>query len=637
MPSPPERIGRYEVLGELGRGGMGCVYRARDPVLERVVAIKTIAVDLQAEPGTRARFLREARSAARLQHPNIVTVYEFGEHEGAPFIAMELLQGETLAEALRAGRLADLGRRVDVIEQLCGGLAYAHASGVIHRDVKPNNVTLLAGGTVKIVDFGVAWLEGSAATTRTGQLLGTPQYMAPEQFLGQPIDHRVDQWAVGVILWEVLAGRRPFDAPTVPSLIYQVVHQPLPTAPGGVPPGLLAVAVKALAKRPGDRHASLDEMRAALAAAREDLPTARSLAEVGPRPLVVSRRDEGRSEPSAAGRGDARHGPLSHGAAADVAVRLAVATHSGAPGSLIPAGSFGEARRVHRVVVSPDDAVLVAGGLDGAIYLWDLASRMKVATLRNREHLRTGHGSLTGALAFSEDGAWLAAGHFDGAVYLWDVAAGLELDVRLHHDGAVTGLAFVPGGQTLITAGADATVRFYELPALLRRDARRVLRRQPDAATCLALGKAGRVVITGHANRALRVHDTADCRLVATLHGHRTLVAAVSARGSLVASGGRDGAVRLHDLDTRELLGMHQEHGRGVTEVLVLPGGAQVASVAGDDTIVIWDRRQPEAPIVLPGVPGDPFVALAVSSDGGVIVGASAGGRFHLFSAVLQP
>ncbi len=631
MPSQPETIGRYQVLGEVGRGGMGCVYRARDPVLERVVAIKTMAVDLQAEPGTRARFLREARSAARLQHPNIVTVYEFGEHEGAPFIAMELLEGETLAEALRGGRLADLGRRLDVIQQLCDGLAYAHASGVIHRDVKPNNVTILPSGTVKIVDFGVAWLEGSAATTRTGQLLGTPQYMAPEQFLGEPIDHRVDQWAVGVILWEVLAGRRPFDAPTVPSLIYQVVHQPLPPAPADVPPGLLAVAAKALSKRPGDRYGNLEEMRAALAAAREDLPTSPSLSQLRPAPLVSPRSGGTGGSATAAGRQEARAVPTPS------PVRPALATPSASPVEFLPAGSFGEARRVHKVVLSPDDTVLAAGGLDGAIHLWDVASRLRVATLRNREHLRTGHGSLTGALAFSEDGAWLAAGHLDGAVYLWDVAAGLELDVRLRHDGAVTGVAFVPGGQTLITAGADATVRFYELPALLRRDARRVLRRQPDAATCLALGKAGRVVITGHAKGALRVHDTADCRLVATLHGHRAPVAAVSARGSLVASGGRDGAVRIHDVDTRELVGVHQEHARAVTEVLILPGGLKVASVAGEDSVVLWNYRHPDAPVVLPGAPGEPFVALAVTSDGRLMVGATAGGRFHLFSAALQP
>lgn len=337
---------------------------------------------------------------------------------------MELLEGETLAESLHAGNLSDLARRLDIVEQLCSGLAFVHASGVIHRDVKPNNVKLLPSGTLKIVDFGVAWLEGSAATTRTSQLLGTPQYMAPEQFLGEPIDHRVDQWAVGVILWELLAGRRRFDAARVPSLIYQVVHHPLPAAPPDVPAELLAVAVKELAKRPADRFPSLEEMRAALAAARENLPTTRSLSKLRPTSLLGP-------QPGSTG-GDVSGMP-----------HPALATPRGGRGAFLPVGSFGEAQRVRR--------------------------------------------------------------------------------------------------------------------------------RQPVAATCLALGKAGRMVITGHANRALRVHNTADCRLVATLHGHRKSVGAVLARGSLVASGGRDGAVRIHDLDTRELVSMHAEHTRAVNEVVFFP------------------------------------------------------------------
>lgn len=633
MPSPPEKIGRYELLGELGRGGMGRVWRARDPLLERVVALKTIAVDFLAEPGTRARFLREARSAARLQHPNIVTIFEFGEHEGMPFIAMELLEGETLGEAARAGRLAELGRQVEVVRQLCEGLAYAHASGVIHRDIKPGNVTLLSSGTVKIVDFGLAWLEGSAATTRTGQLLGTPQYMAPEQFLGRPLDHRVDQWAVGVILWELLTGQRPFDAPTIPSLIYQVVHQPLPAAPAGAPVGLVAVATRALAKRPEDRFPDLAAMRDAVLAAREELPTA-PLGRTGPaRPPA---------EAAVAGAGQGSGAMLRSTSPAAVVPsppvgRPGLAPSTPLPSAAVPVGSFGEARRLHTVVLSPDDRLLAAGGLDGAVSLWDMGAGVKLATLRNREHLRTGHGSLTASLAFSADGAWLAAGHLDGAVYLWEVATGLELDVRLRHDGAVTGLAFEPGGNTLITAGADATVRFYELPALLKRDARRVLRRQPDAATCLALGKGGRVVITGHGKGMLRLHDTADCRLVATLYGHRTPVAAVAARGSLVASGGRDGSLRLHDADTRAILGFHQEHSRPVTGVVVARDGFTVASVAGEETVVVWDRREPASPRHLPAVPGAAFVSLAVASDNSFLVAATAAGTFHVFAGALQP
>jgi serine/threonine-protein kinase len=178
MP-PPQAIGRYEIVAELGRGGMGTVYRAHDPVLDRTVALKVLAAELLAEPGMRERFLREARSAARLQHPNVVTVYEFGEVEGVPFIAMEFLQGDDLAAAVKRGRLPDLDSRLAVMVQLCDGLDYAHRHGVVHRDVKPSNVYLLPDGSVKIVDFGIARLEGGTLATRTGELLGTPGYMAP--------------------------------------------------------------------------------------------------------------------------------------------------------------------------------------------------------------------------------------------------------------------------------------------------------------------------------------------------------------------------------------------------------------------------------------------------------------------------
>lgn len=139
---------------------------------------------------------------------------------------MEFLEGVDLADAGRQGRLPNLTSKLAVVSQLCEGLGYAHRHGVIHRDVKPSNVYLLADGSVKIMDFGIAWMEGGVGTTRTGEVLGTPAYMAPEQFSGQPSDHRVDVWAVGVILYELLTGRRPFDAKTVPALIYQIVHGP---------------------------------------------------------------------------------------------------------------------------------------------------------------------------------------------------------------------------------------------------------------------------------------------------------------------------------------------------------------------------------------------------------------------------
>lgn len=630
------RLGKYEILSELGRGGMGTVYRARDPVLDRVLALKTMSPAILAEPGMRERFLREARSAARLQHPNIVTIYEFGEVEGAPFIAMEYLEGDDLVDAIEKGRLADLGARLGVLIQLAEGLAYAHRHGVVHRDVKPANVHVLPDGSVKIVDFGIAWLEGGSGVTRTGVLLGTPSYMAPEQFTGEAIDHRVDQWAVGVLLYELVSGRRPFEASTVPSLIYRILHSPPPPLDPGLlslPRPLVGIVERALCKEPARRYPGLEVM------ARELRDVLDDVAVLTPPPTA------GRGRPSEDARvavsGRARAGTAAAEprptAPASRTLPPALRTPGGGRTRFLEDGEFGEPRRVQTLALSPDETLLVAGGVDGAIHLWDMRSRSRVAVLRNRLHMRTGHGSLTTALAFSEDGMLLVSGHLDGAIYLWEVDSGLEIDVRLGHDGAVGGVALTPDGLTLISGGAEATLKMWDLAALRRGDPRRVLRRQPDAITCMGLAGRGRLVVTGHANRSLRVHESSgEHKLVATLHGHRSPVSAlaVSGDGQVVASGSRDGTVRLHDLATREVLGIHSEHTRAVSALQLLPPGrARIASVAMDSTLVIWDATEPELPVLLTGKPDESFAGLCVSADGTRIIAACADGRFRLWRA----
>jgi serine/threonine protein kinase len=635
MPAQMPRIGRYEILGEIGRGGMGAVYRARDPVLDRLVALKQLSAELLAEPGMRDRFLREARSAARLQHPNIVTVYEFGEVEGTPFIAMELLEGENLADALEHQRLKDLGSRLGVVVQLCDALAYAHRHGVIHRDVKPTNVTILPNGTVKIVDFGIAFLEGGTMATRTGMLLGTPAYMAPEQFAGGVVDARVDMWSVGIILYEMIAGRRPFEGETVLALIYQIVHNPPPpleTVAPGTPPRLAAIVQRALAKNPLERFPDLEVMGRELRALEDALPT---LVGPPPRPSNAARVAPPLSPPGQLDTvGEPPPWKRSASPLPAPAPRIVAHTPIALQTPFLEAGSFGEARRVQVIAISPDETLLAAGGTDGSIRLWDLESRAKVATLRNREHLRTGHGSVTTALAFSEDGSLLASGHLDGAVYLWEVATGLELDVRPSHEGAIGGLAMPPGGTVLITAGSDATLKFWELPALQHGDLRRTLRRQPEAATCLCLGSGGRQVVTGHTNRTVRVHDTESFRLVATFHGHRAPVSAVASSddGNLLAVGARDGALRVFDLASREEVGAHREHSRAVTSALFLPGACRVASVAMDSVVVVWDATEPEAPLLLQGSDDATFASLAFARTRSRLIAARADGYFQVWA-----
>lgn len=634
---PPARLGKYEILSELGRGGMGIVYMARDPVLDRVLALKTISAGILAEPGMRERFLREARSAARLQHPNIVTIYEFGEVEGAPFFAMEYLEGDDLVDAIEKGRLPDLGTRLGVLIQLAEGLAYAHRHGVVHRDVKPANVHVLPDDSVKIVDFGIAWLEGGSGVTRTGVLLGTPSYMAPEQFSGETIDQRVDQWAVGVLLYELVSGRRPFEASTVPSLIYRILHSPMPPLDPealNVPRPLVGIVERALSKEPARRYPGLELMAHALRDVRDEL----AASDTTP-PAAGWGKSSGDARTAAPGRGHA--GPPSA-----APIRSVPAVHTLPPSlrtprggrlSFLDDGEFGEPRRVQTVLLSPDESLLVAGGVDGAIHVWDLESRTRVAILRNRLHMRTGHGSLTTTLAFSGDGLLLVSGHFDGAIYLWEVESGLELDVRLGHEGAVGGVALTPDGSTLISGGAEATLKLWDLMALRKGDPRRVLRRQPDAITCMVLAGQGRLVVTGHANRSLRVHETSgEHRLVATLHGHRSPVSAlaVSDDGQVVANGARDGTVRLHHLATREMQGFHNEHTRSVSALQFMPGScARLASVAMDNVLVIWDAAEPELPVILSGKPDEAFAGVCVSADGSRIIAACADGRFRVWRA----
>ena len=641
MPSPPDRIGKYQIVAELGRGGMGTVYQARDPILDRVVALKTVHPELLAETGMRERFLREARSAARLQHPNIVTVYEFGEVEGAPFIAMEFLEGDTLPAAIEAGKLPDLASKLAVVTQLCAGLSFAHRHGVIHRDVKPANIHLLPGGVVKIVDFGIAWIEGGTTTTRTGEVLGTPAYMAPEQFSDAAIDYRVDIWAVGVILYELLTGRRPFDATTVGALIYQIVNSPpAPIDPRQCPLSdrLAGVIASALAKDPQRRFQDLDTMAHSLHDLGENLPTAAHMAPAPPVAGIASPANDLTVRDTPLPSLDLRPAGALASPVAPPPPRPAPRPPTTGRALFLEEGTFGETRKVQGILLSLDDSILVAGGTDGSIHLWELSTRTKIGTLRNRVHMRTGHGSLTTCLAFSEDGSLLASGHLDGAIYLWEVAAGLEMDVRLSHDGAVGGLAFPPGGTALISGGADATLKFWELPAVLAKDERRTIRRQPDAVTCLTLAGTGRLVVTGHAGHSLRVHEIASQKLVATLHGHRAALssAAASPAGDVVASGARDGVVRIHRVETREQLGCHQEHGRSVAALAFFPDGQRVASVAMDNTVVIWDLNEPDVPVALSGPAGESYSGVYVTRDGRRMICANADGRFRVWLAAGQ-
>ena len=212
-------MGRYRLEAEVGRGGMGVVYRAVDPALNRFVALKLLAPHLGGDAAALARFRREAAAVANLKHPHIAVVYEYGEHQGQPFIALEWVEGRTLRAVLDQERRLPLERALAIFDQLAAALDYAHAHGVIHRDIKPSNILLDANDGVTLVDFGLARLADAPAITVGAEFFGTPYYLAPEQIAGLPVDGRTDLYGLALVTYEMLAGRLPFTAATWPALV----------------------------------------------------------------------------------------------------------------------------------------------------------------------------------------------------------------------------------------------------------------------------------------------------------------------------------------------------------------------------------------------------------------------------------
>jgi serine/threonine protein kinase/WD40 repeat protein len=735
MESLPEKIGKYEVIAELGRGAMGTVYKARDPILQREVALKTMSEALLVDEEMRERFYREARSAAQLQHPNIVTIYELGEVEGKPFIAMELLQGCDLAETMDERRIIRLEDKVRLLVQICRGLDFAHKRGVIHRDVKPGNIQVLPDGTIKVLDFGIAWRAGSTLKTKTGLVMGTPTYMAPEQITGSPVDHRADMWAVGIISYELLSGKRPFDSDTVPTLIYHIVHAPPPTLDAralGLPQATVDVVRRALGKSPDERFRDLNEMgdafqkafgtpvadtalteearersytrnaglartllargqpaRALEAARRAQAlePSKPEMAELiarieellrtqaeeptlaaSPPPKVSTDTkvdaekwiDEARlaltggnrtealrivedvltidpdfgpavelreilDKPAAPGR--ARTGPHRTYTSAEIRIKRASTFREQV--------TFGEPLGIQAVAISPQENLVAVGGLDGAIRLWDLETRSKLATLRSEMHRRTGHEGLVTSLAISGDGGVLASGHLDGAIHVWTLDAGQEFKVRLGHDASVGAIAFSPDGKALASGGLDATVKIWEVDALRLGDARRRMHRQPAGVSSLVYARDGAVIVTGHTNRVLRVQDAATGRLTATLRGHQAGISCstVAPDGNLLASGGQDRMVRIFDLQRRAEVVVLEGHKKTVSSIAFFPDCEQVTTVAMENSLVVWDLQKGTPSATLWGAADESFANVVVLGKGEQIACALADGRIRIWVA----
>ncbi len=287
-----KQLGRYEVIRELGQGAMGVVYQAKDPLIDRVVAIKTINLGLAQEGKDEyeGRFYQEAKAAGRLNHPNIVTIYDVGKSGDVAYIAMEFLQGRELRDIMNDAGLLPIDHVLDMVAQVASGLAYAHEYDIVHRDVKPSNIMVIRDGHVKITDFGIARMASAGVRTQTGMVLGSPKYMSPEQVMGKALDQRSDIFSLGVMLYEMLTGSAPFNGDNVNSIMYQTLNA-APALPSTinplVPEMLNFIVAKALAKGVDDRYQNAKDFAADLRACKDTLPRSNGAINVQAAPVRV--------------------------------------------------------------------------------------------------------------------------------------------------------------------------------------------------------------------------------------------------------------------------------------------------------------------------------------------------------------
>jgi len=581
----PGRIGRvstFDIVRVIGRGGMGVVLHAFDPSLSRDVAIKMLDPQLANNDVARQRFCREARSAAAVSHDNIVAVHQVNEDEksGLPFIVMQLVNGESLEQRLRRVGHLSLSETVRLGMQAAAGLAAAHSHGLIHRDIKPGNILLEAGtDKVKLTDFGLARAAEDLKLTRTGFVAGTPLYMAPEQARGDDIDHRVDLFSLGSVMYEALAGKPPFEGRTPLAVLRRVAdeaHEPLSKANATVPEWLEDIIDRLLEKEPKKRYGSAHEVSELLAC---------GLAELGSlSPLDVP------ATPCSKPRSSMQ---MSHKIRAHVCYKtIAMLASVFFVGSII--GGSGVAAFLPMVDSPPP---IVAPREENPGGPAPSVPPVVDEGPESRETLRSQSGSVL-SVAMTRDGSTLAMGIESGRVVLWNVKKG-ELKFDLHpdkvdhlpaHAGPVWVVEFSADGSKLVSASDDGTIKVWELAS------GKELKSLPTGRSIrsAAVSPSGDWVVVGDRTGAVRVFDIVEQKVVIDFEQGSTVTAVAFAPTSptmSLASAHVDGTVVLWDFTTNRRRSTLSGHSGPINGISFSPDGTRLATAGWDQKVIVWNLQ----------------------------------------------